>query len=383
MMAWKEETVMSNKKNFILRALEKECSFSKLCNEFNISRECGYKWLKRYREEGYKGLEEKSRRPHSSPHKTSSALEQKIIHVRDKHPAWGARKIRAYLARRNILGLPTPSTITRLLHRHQRIEEEKSIKHKAFIRFEHENPNQLWQMDFKGHFGMRFGRCHPFTVLDDHSRYALDIRACANEQAVTVKEALISTFREHGLPERITMDNGAPWSSRERSGYSNLEVWLICLGIYVSHSRPCHPQTQGKDERFHRSLKEELLDRKHFEDLKDAQKQFDEWRYFYNHERPHEALGMFSPAHRYQKSKREYPEKLPYIDYPKGSIVRQVCCKGGIRYEGNRYFISESMKGLLVRVAESERDGIFEIYLAHQKVKEIDLINKIVAKKIV
>lgn len=381
-MAWKEETAMSNKKLFVTAAIEKKTNFSALCKQFNISRECGYKWLKRYRQMGTKGLEERSRRPFSSPRKTTDECETQILEVRNKYPAWGSKKIHAYLKQRGILLLPTPSTITRILHRHFRISEKESNKHRAFLRFEHALPNQLWQMDFKGHFETKAGRCNPLTILDDHSRFSLCVQACKNQQGSTVEKALINVFREHGLPERMTMDNGSPWSSPGEVGFTALEVWLIRLGIRVSHSRPYHPQTQGKDERFHRSLKEELLDRKTFQDLEEAQQNFNEWRWSYNNERPHEALGLQAPASRYQNSPRRYPEQLPYIDYDTGSLVRKVNGKGEIYFKGDRYFISTSMIGLLLKLTESERDGIMEVYLVHQRVKEIDLINKKAARKI-
>jgi len=383
-MAWKEETAMSIKKRFISCVLQEEVNFSAICKAFQISRECGYKWLKRYRESGEKGLEELSRKPLLSPFKTSDVVEDQILAVREKHQAWGARKIYAFLKRKGVTNLPTPSTITRILHRHGKIEEGESIRHTAFMRFEHAKPNQLWQMDFKGQFWISSGQCHPLTVLDDHSRYSLDIRACANQQAVTVKTSLINIFREYGLPERMTMDNGSPWGSpSEKNGYTGLEVWLIRLGIYVSHSRPFHPQTQGKDERFHRSLKAELLRGKSFANLESIQKEFDEWRWCYNHERPHEALKLNSPASRYQVSSRKYPESLPVIAYDIGSEVRRVAANGEMNYKGEKYYISESMKGLPVKIVESNRCGILNVYLDRQKVKEIDLINKRVAKKIV
>jgi transposase InsO family protein len=381
MMVWNEETAMCNKKRFIMKALEKEKSFSSLCQEFNISRECGYKWLKRYQQLGVLGLEEQSRKPNVSPLKTASDIERKILEIRNRYPAWGARKIHAFLKRKEDISLPVPSTINRILHRHHQIEKEESIKHKAFIRFEHALPNQLWQMDFKGHFAIHNGRCNPLTILDDHSRFSLDIRACANQQATTVKTALVNVLRNYGLPERMTMDNGAPWA--EKNGYTHLEVWLIRMGIYVGHSRPFHPQTQGKDERFHRSLKEELLNRKEFTNLEDTQTHFDEWRRHYNNERPHEALGMNSPASRYQVSFRKYPEHLPPIEYESGSIIRKVRHNGAISYQGIDYFISDSMIGMNVKITESKRHGIMEVYLCHQRVKDIDLINKRSAKKII
>lgn len=382
-MAWKEETAMSNKKLFITTALEEKGNFSALCQRFNISRECGYKWLKRYKELGLKGLEERSKRPLSSPLKTSPECEAKILQVRNKHPAWGARKIHAYLRRIEKISLPTPSTITRILHRHNRISEEESGKHKAFLRFEHALPNQLWQMDFKGFFEVNGERCNPLTVLDDHSRYSLCLEACKNQQTGTVQEKLIKVFREYGLPEKMTMDNGSPWACPSEIGFTTLEVWLIRLGISVTHSRPYHPQTQGKDERFHRSLKEELLKRNTFRDLEDIQRHFHEWRQCYNYERPHEALGLNPPSSRYQSSPRQYPEELPYIIYDAGSIVRKVHLSGTISYLGKNYFISESGGGLLVQIVETDRDGIVEVYLNQQKIREIDLINKVSARKII
>lgn len=383
-MAWKEETAMSNKEKFIAAALENTATFSALCKTFCISRECGYKWFRRYKEKGKEGLREKSRRPLLSPFKTPNEIELRILEVRNMHPAWGARKIHAFLEHRGINSLPNPSTITRILHRENKICEEESLKRKPFIRFEHAEPNQLWQMDFKGHFSMMSGRCNPLTVLDDHSRYSICLKACRDQQRNTVKEALIDAFRIYGLPERMTMDNGSPWGNPgDTNGYTQLEVWLILLGIHVGHSRPFHPQTQGKDERFHRSLKEELLKGRTFIDLEDAQHHFNEWRWCYNQDRPHEALGMSSPATRYRASMRAYPERLPAIEYPGGSVLRKVEMKGDISYGGTRYFISESMGGLVVKIVETERPGIVEVHLWHQKIKEIDLINKQTAKKLI
>lgn len=382
-MPWKEETKMSIKEKFIAAALEKKVAFADLCNVFKISRVCGYKWLKRYQEMGQEGLKEQSRRPHSSPYKTCNTLEKQILSVREQHPAWGARKIYAYLTHRGVLSLPDPSTITRILHRYEKVSREESQKRQAFIRFEYEEPNQLWQMDFKGHFAMSTGRCNPLTILDDCTRFSLILRACENQQESVVKSALIDAFREYGMPEKMTMDNGAPWGNGSTvNGYSRLEIWLICLGIHVSHSRPFHPQTQGKDERFHRSLKEELLKRKQFTDLIEAQRCFDEWRQCYNEERPHEALGMHPPKSKYKTSPRQYPEKAPKIEYEMGAIVRRVSNKGTIIYEGEKYYISESMKGLPVKLVEEKQKDIVEVYLCTKRVKEIDLINKVVLKKI-
>jgi transposase InsO family protein len=125
-------------------------------------------------------------------------------------------------------------------------------------RFEHSAPNQLWQMDFKGHFPFAGGRCHPLTLLDDHSRFSLCLAHCPDERLTTVRQQLVRVFERYGLPARMTMDNGAPWGDTTGS-WTALELWLMRQGIRVGHSRPYHPQTQGKLERFHRSLKAEVL----------------------------------------------------------------------------------------------------------------------------
>src|SRR5579883_1873923 len=212
-MPWNEETRMSLKKKFVSVALQKKIPFIRLCKDFKISPPCGRKWIKRYLEKGEEGLKEKSRRPHFSPYKTPEIIELQILEVRKRHPAWGARKIHAFLSQRGKVDLPDPSTITRILHRHGKILEEESQKRKAFIRFEHALPNELWQMDFKGHFSMTRGRCNPLTILDDCSRFSLALKACQNQQECTVRPVLIDVFREYGLPDRITADNGAPWGN--------------------------------------------------------------------------------------------------------------------------------------------------------------------------
>jgi len=173
--------------------------------------------------------------------------------------------------------LPVPSTVQAILARHGRIDPAESHKHQPWQRFEHETPNALWQMDFKGHFAVGAGRCHLLTVLDDHSRFNLCLQACANEQGTMVREHLTHTFRRYGLPQRMAVDNGSPWGDTFDSPYTPLVAWLIRLGVNVSHSRPYHPQTLGKDERFHRTLKAEVL-RQTFSDLDTAQDHFDRGR---------------------------------------------------------------------------------------------------------
>ncbi|CAK0777365.1 transposase [Gammaproteobacteria bacterium] len=217
-------------------------------------------------------------------------------------------------------------------------------------------------MDFKGHVAMREGRCHPLTVLDDHSRYAVCLRACLNEQTATVQQALTETFRCHGLPWRMTMDNGSPWGDTLGSPYTPLTVWLMRLGIRVSHSRPYHPQTQGKDERFHRTLKAELLAHITFSDQIEAQKCFDAWRDLYNLERPHESLALRPPSSRYRPSTKPFLEDLPPIEYAPDDIVRKVQGQGELSYLGREWRVGKAFHGHSVALRPTTQDGLLDVF---------------------
>ena len=380
-MPWQEITIVSSRKEFVMLASKEGANISELCSRFGISRTTGYKWLKRSDRDDAASLENRSRRPKSSPGQTSGDLEAAVIAVRREHPRWGGRKIRAVLLRRNIENAPAASTITGILARHGMIDPAESAARKPFIRFEHEAPNRLWQIDFKGHFALSetTARCHPLTVVDDHSRFALEIGACANEQTATVRERLSGAFRRYGLPERMTMDNGAPWGSSGETdhGLTPLTVWLIRLGIKISHSRPFHPQTQGKNERFNGTLKMEILRDHSWRDLVQAQNGFDRWRDIYNLERPHEAIGMKVPADRYCASQRTFPETLPTIEYPAGSTVRQVRPRGFVKYKGRLLRVPRALHGHPVAIENTATDGLYDIKLLHQKITQLDLREKV------
>lgn len=366
---------MSSRLEFVLLAQQPGANISALCRQFEISPKTAYKWIKRFGEQGKDGLQDRSRKPHRSPASTPAELEAEVLSLHDRYPYWGGRKLRELLPERGARR-PHHSTIDSILSRNGReVVGAPTVQNKPPIRFEHSASNLLWQMDFKGHFGLtdpRAGRCHPLTVLDDYSRYSVCLVACGNQQYPTVKSALESTFRRYGLPERITADNGPPWGSAS-AVLTQLEVWLIRLGIRISHSRPYHPQTQGKDERFHRTLKLELLDRRGFYSIADCQKAFDEWRNQYNTVRPHQALNWDKPANRYQPSGREYPESLPSLEYDSGEIVRKVDRHGYIAYKTTRHFIGEGLRSQPVVVRPTEIDSIFNVYFCHHHVREISL----------
>lgn len=372
-MPWKEVSTVSLRLEFVKLALANG-NISKLCREFGISRKTGYKWLHRYRENGAEGLQDHSRRPHTSPNRTPAEMEQRVLALRDKQPAWGGRKISRILQNKGIVGVPPPSTITEILRRHGRIDPEESRKHRPWQRFEAEAPNKLWQMDFKGYFALSDGsKCHPLTVLDDHSRFCIGLRACENEQRVTVKERLTDIFRIYGLPERFLVDNGPPWGTGFRGRLTRLGAWLIRVGVTVVHTGHYHPQTIGKDERFHRTLGTELISRQVIQDLAHAQQCFDPWREVYNFERPHEALDLVVPASRYHESSRSFPETLPPIIYGNNDVVRKVGQHGRIAYRNRLFRVGRGLQGQRVALRATENDGIFDVYFCHQNVAQINL----------
>jgi transposase InsO family protein len=244
-MPWQEETIMSLKQEFIQRALAREQPFSQLCQAFGITRKTGYALLERYQQEGTAGLVPRSKRPRTSPNETEPMIKEAVLACRHKEPTWGARKIIRSLQWQGITKLPSTTTVNTLLRQHGLILPTESLKRQRFIRFERDQPNELWQMDFKGAFRLSTNTtCYPLTVLDDHSRFSPGIKACANEQCLSVKTRLTSIFEAYGLPDQINVDNGNPWGSSHLTPYTQLGVWLMQLGIRVSHSRPGHPPNQ-------------------------------------------------------------------------------------------------------------------------------------------
>ena len=367
---------MSQRREFVELAQAEGTNKRGLCRRFGISPTTGYKWFGRFREGSEAGLVELPRRPHYSPARTPSQVEQAVLSARAAHPAWGARKLRRWLLdRRDVFeaDMPAPSTITAILRRHGRIDPAEGPKHRSWQRFEHQAPNDLWQMDFKGHFPLTRGRCHPLTVLDDHSRFALGLQACGNEQGEMVQQRLTAIFRRYGLPNTMSMDNGSPWGHDQDHPYTPFTVWLLRLGIGVSHGRPYHPQTQGKDERFHRTMTVEVLQGSSFTDLAHCQRAFDLWRDIYNLERPHDALDLATPATKYQVSQRLFPEVLPPLEYEPTDLVRRVHDKGRLQFFGRIFKVPKAFKGMPVAIRPTTDDGVWNVFFATHQIAQLDL----------
>jgi transposase InsO family protein len=373
-MPWKEASAMSLRLEFVLLAMQKGVCIRSLCRRFSISAPTAYKWITRYRKSGAKALADRTRRPKNSPSRTPENVEKAVLEIRAEH-SWGGRKIHQRLLKLGHRDIPSPSTITEICRRNGFVDVKSTRPQRDLQRFEAPAPNLLWQIDFMGAFPLYQDRCFTLTVLDDHSRFSLNLSACANQQYETVRGHLQTTFRCYGLPYRILADNGGPWGSCGNDGYTQLAVWFIRLGISLSHSRVCHPQTLGKDERFHRTLQHELISRRSFSDLADCQNHYDRWRTVYNCERPHEALRLEVPASRYQPSLREFPESLPPIEYANTDIVRKVDPNGTISFHNRSFKIGRGLGGSPVAVRPTTTDGVFNVFFCHEQVDQIDLNN--------
>jgi transposase InsO family protein len=375
-MPWREQSVVDQREEFVRLAVQPDANLSELCRRFGISRPKGIKWKNRFLSEGVEGLRDRSRRPHRSPARTHDPVEAEVLRIRAKsNNAWGGRKIARVMHDNGWLEIPAPSTITEILRRHGQLEGRASEHPGPFKRFERAAPNELWQMDYKGHFALLRGRCHPLTVLDDHSRYSVGLEACEDERGATVQERLTNIFRRHGRPLQMLMDNGSPWGEDRGWGHTFLTVWLIRLGISVAHGRPYHPQTQGKEERFHRTLNAEVIRPGDLRDIEHCQRAFDIWRNVYNHERPHEALNLDTPSSRYRISPWPFPEVLPPIEYPPADAVRKVDIDGHFYFKNRRWRLSKAFRRQPVALRPTRQDGLFSVHFCHQLLGTIDMRN--------
>jgi transposase InsO family protein len=372
---WQEVSIMEQRREFVRLAMQEGANRRELCRRFGVHPDTGYKWLARWTG-GDRELRDQSRRPHASPAHTEAAMEALVLKVRDAHPAWGARKITRCLERDGVKP-PALSTVHEILRRHGRVVAPVGAP-RASQRFEKPAPNLLWQMDFKGWVQLGNGmRCHPLTMVDDHSRFVPCLMACADEQGVTVQKHLVTTFGHYGLPEALFVDNGGPWGDSSETRWTRLSVWLLKLGVEVLHSRPYHPQSRGKNERFHRTLKDEVFALRRFRDLAEVQRAFDQWREVYNFERPHEALDQEVPASRYRASLRSMPDRLPKVEYDQHEIVRSVSStKAYVSFKGQLWKVPQAFQGERLAIRPLTLDGEYGIYFGAHQIASIALTNQ-------
>jgi transposase InsO family protein len=369
-MAWGTVDVDEQRVRFVICASRREKTMRRLCWEFQISRPTGYDWLRRYQVGGISGVVEKSRRPHRSPGRTPAQVEQRVTELRKQRPDWGARKLQVLLQRQGV-DLPV-ITVHRILLRHDLVRPQD--RHRpAVARFEREEPNQLWQMDFKSPAGWD-APVGPLSLLDDHSRYAVALAGTWTTRAEPVRERLQGAFEDCGVPDAMLMDHGTPWwNAGAVTGWTWLTVWLMKQGIRMHFSGYRHPQTQGKVERFHGAL-EAALRRRGLPASERRQQWLDAFRDEYNHVRPHEALGMRTPASVWRKSQKRYEPSPPAWEYEPGADVRQLAEEGYLRLEGRRWEISRALGREWVQLIRVE--GRILVYYCRSLVRELDPLSQ-------
>jgi len=359
-MPWKEVEPVNQRKEFVLRAIETS-NFRELCQEYGISPKTGYKWRERFLEHGLAGMNELSRRPRSHADELKEGEVCDIVRLRQLHPTWGARKLRKVYERSHA-EVPSESSFKRVIERAGLVEprrlRSRQESGRLFTERRAQAPNEVWTVDFKGWWRVASGsRCEPLTVRDELSRYVLEVRAVADAGTATVRSCFERLFEQNGIPEAMRSDNGPPFASTcSVLGLSKLSAWWVALGIDLERGRKGCPQDNGAHERLHLDIQRELRGR----NAPDPQAGFDEWRRTFNHERPHEALGMKCPAEVYEKSPRPYqgsPEDLTY-DLPETRRVNQV---GEIGWKHQRVFISTALAGWSVGLQPAKPD-LWEVW---------------------
>jgi transposase InsO family protein len=369
-MPWRTMDVRDQRVRFVIEASREVANLAELCREFGVSRPTGYRWLRRYQAHGVDGLCEYSRRPRVVSGRTPREVEEQIVELRRRRPDWGARKLQVLLQRR---GLEMPVvTIHRVLLRRGLVRAQDQHR-PALQRFEREAPNQLWQMDFKSPKGWNQA-IGPLSVLDDCSRFALLLQGTWTTRGEAVQEQLEGVFQRYGVPAEMLMDHGIPWwNGQGPRGWTRLTVWLMKQGVGLRFSGVRHPQTQGKVERFHGTL-EQARRRRGLPVAELHQAWLDEFREEYNQVRPHEALGMKTPASVWSPSSRSYNPNPPEWEYGSGSEVQRLGPHGQLKLGGRWWQVCEALAGEAVRL-----ERVFGRVLVHYcqtLVREIDLVEQ-------
>jgi transposase InsO family protein len=366
-MPWRESSVLEERLRFVVLASRGERTMAGLCREFGISRQTGYTWLKRYRAGGSEQVKDRSRRPLHSPERTDAQLEQQVVKLRQQRPDWGAPKLHALLSRQAGSSPIAVRTVHRILERHHLIRDpDRNIP--AIQRFEHSQPNDLWQMDFKGPQGFA-SPVGPLSILDDHSRYVLALQHLGSTQMHGVQTTLQATFEQCGVPRAMLMDHGTPWwNAASPWGITELAVWIMRQGVRLMFSGIRHPQTQGKVERMHGALSQAVHKRgAHLLE----QSWLDLFRQEYNHVRPHESLAMATPASRWHTSARAFQRTPAEWEYPAGMELRRLGGDGQLGWRGRRWDISQALRRQTVGLSLAGSRAL--VYFCRTPMRELDL----------
>jgi transposase InsO family protein len=366
-MPWKEQTIMEQKIEFICEWRTGKYTITELCRSFEISRPTAYKIIFRFENEGYEGLRGLSRKPRGlHPNTTDEKVVKHILQLKEKHKLWGAKKLHKLLY--NDFPdemIPTVLTVHNILKKHGLVCPQKRLRRVKPIHpiFDPKRCNEVWSADYKGKFLMgNKTYCHPLTIADSKSRFVFTAKGHYKENLASAKTEFKRVFRKYGIPEQIHTDNGSPFGSVAAiQRFTRLSYWFIELGIMPVYSDPSHPEQNGRHERMHRDLKAACVQPSAF-DLKAQQRRLNSFVKEYNQVRPHEALGMQTPASVHEFSTRPFPERIPHFDYDSQMKVLKVTKNGSVRWGAyNWVYLSASLQGKYIGALELG-NGIWRVF---------------------
>lgn len=360
-MPWRETDAMSERARFVIAVREHGMSVAAACREFGVSRPSGYKWLRRYDEGGVAALADRSRAPGTSPHATPEPVIGRLVELRHRFPDWGPKKLRAYLsALEPETPWPAASTIGDLLTQRGLVEPRCSKRKAPALSttpLSHaDRPNALWSADFKGQFRLGCGEyCYPLTATDNFSRKLFACHALTGTDGAGAIPVFDRVFRDEGLPDAIRTDNGSPFATTSLGGLSELSVWWLKLGIRLERIVPGHPEQNGRHERMHLTLKRATTRPAAF-DSTEQQNRFDQFRFVFNEERPHEALEMKTPSSVHTRSARSYDGQAPDPEYPNHDLILRVRSSGQLQFGSQALSVGKPLAGQLVGLLELDDD---------------------------
>jgi transposase InsO family protein len=365
-MPWKETTTMEEKVEFICEWLSENYAISELCRFFEISRPTAYRLIQRYEQYGIKGLIEQSKAPINHPNRTDPGVEKGILLLKEKHKRWGAKKLRRLLFNEfTEVEIPSVVTVHNILLRHGLVCPQKRIRRvkPLYPIFDPQECNEVWSADYKGKFKMgNMKYCHPLTIADSRSRFLFTAKAHLHEDFKSAKLEFTRVFRKYGMPRQIHTDNGNPFGSVSSiQRFTRLSYWFIDLGILPVFSDPAHPEQNGRHERMHRDLKAACATPSGF-DIKTQQQKLNSFLREYNYVRPHEALGMETPASMHRFSERPFPEYIKEWVYAPHMKVMNVTQNGSVRWKSYYWvYLTRCLIGKRVG-AEEIGNGIWKVF---------------------
>lgn len=374
-MPWKETRVMDQKIKMISDWLSGEYNVTELSRIYEVSRKTLYKWIKRYQVDPEVWLHQRSTRPLTVPRATPVEVVAEILALKSQHEHWGSRKLLAWLnGHHPDKHWPVASTTSEILKRHGLVHARHKRHHtppysQPFLKAW--QPNEVWCADFKGQFRLGSGNlCYPLTLTDSYSRYLLGCWGLEHPAYLPTRSYFELAFREYGLPGAIRTDNGVPFASVGLGGLSSLGVWFVKLGIWPERIEKGHPEQNGRHERMHRTLKKEAISPPR-KSLGEQQRAFDRFQAIYNNDRPHEALGQRAPWLFYRRSVREYPQKMPEVEYPQSYSIRHVKESGCFKWRNEELYLSGALAGESVGLKETD-NGVWTIYFSFYPVGILD-----------